>query len=273
MSLHSFGSEPSAAPQASQAKNEDSGRDDEPHIGEPAESSDNVTVHDVTLIALQRFARQGFAETKLDAIAKESGMSKRMIHYHFGDKKGLYHQALVQAINLLQPSTEVLNRSYAVPVEGMRKFVDAMFYRMVDQADALQLIIRENTMPVLEVGKLSAIADISEVRLHLERLLMMGQDAGAFRPCISADDILALITALASYRITNRDLSLNLLNVDLVSRENTEGMRRFIIDAVLAFLTSNIPDSGYASYLSQQPAAPSLDLETSEVYELGDGIY
>ncbi|WP_018582145.1 TetR/AcrR family transcriptional regulator [Corynebacterium pilosum] len=237
-----------------------------------SDTSDNTTVHDVIDIALTGFAKNGFSGTKLDAIAKKSGMSKRMIHYHFGDKKGLYQQALATAVSRLHPPEDLLNRSYAVPVEGVRRFVDALFYRMVEQEDSLRLLQRENMDPVLKLTEISAIAEASELTLHLERLLMMGQDAGAFRPGISAEDLLALIVSLGSYRIGGRALSINLFQIDPTSRENTEGMRRFVIDAVLAFLTSNIPDSGYDSYLSATPAIPKAPA-AGEIYELGDDIY
>ncbi|WP_257183465.1 TetR/AcrR family transcriptional regulator [Corynebacterium cystitidis] len=237
-----------------------------------ADTGDIATVDDVIDIALAGFAQKGFNDTTIDSIAKKSGMSKRMIHYHFGDKKGLYQQALAEAVARLHPPEEVLNRSYAVPVEGVRRFVDALFYRMVEQEDAQRLIQRENMDPVLKLTEISAIADASELTLHLERLLMMGQDAGAFRPGISADDVLALIVALGSFRLGYHALSVNLFNIDTASQENTDGMRRFVIDAVLAFLTSNIPDSGYDAYLTASPALPDVPVD-GEIYELGDDIY
>ncbi|WIM67179.1 TetR/AcrR family transcriptional regulator [Corynebacterium breve] len=233
---------------------------------------ETATPEDVITIALHRFAIQGFQETKLDAISKESGMSKRMIHYHFGDKRGLYHRTLATALSNLQPPTEVHNRSFTVPVEGVRRFVDAMFYRMVEEPESLRLVLRESLEPVLDLVEMSAISDASELTLHLERLLLMGQDVGAFRPGISTHDLLALILALGSYRVTGHDLTVNLFDIDLQSRENTEGMRRFVIDAVLAFLTSNISDSGYSSYLVQRAPTPS-PISNDEVYGFEKDIY
>ncbi|WP_018296384.1 TetR/AcrR family transcriptional regulator [Corynebacterium lubricantis] len=247
-------------------------QEQEPFEADLPEASSGVPVEHVISIALEYFSEQGFADTKLDAIAKDSGMSKRMIHYHFGDKKGLYQQALVSAISTMQPPAELLDRSYAVPVEGVRRFVDALYYRMAERPEALRLIMRESLNPVLEVKEMSAISDSSDLTLHLERLLMMGQDVGAFRPDISADDILVLIISLTSYRVTSRNLTLNLFDIDLLSRENTEGMRRFIIDAVLAFLTSNIPDSGHSSYLTQKSPVPN-DEGNGELYGIDSEIY
>lgn len=116
------------------------------------------------------------------------------------------------------------------------------------------------------------MADLSGLSLHLDKLLMVGQDAGAFRPGISANDVFTIIAALAIYRTTNHDMMDNLLGIDMTNEVNTEGMHRLVVDTVLAFLTSNIPDSGQESYL----VAHSTDDESeapSDIYDSESGIY
>ena len=49
------------------------------------EASANVTVEEVIAVAITQFSTDGFDGTKLEDISRASGMSKRMIHYHFGD--------------------------------------------------------------------------------------------------------------------------------------------------------------------------------------------
>ncbi|WP_245945758.1 TetR/AcrR family transcriptional regulator [Corynebacterium senegalense] len=218
--------------------------------------------------ALEVFARHGYEATKLQTLADATGMSKRMIHYHFGDKRGLYRACLTRAIHLLTPPQEVLNRSYAVPVEGMRRFVDAIFHRFLHNPGAVRLVLRENLDPVLAEGDTLKPHELSEVLLHLERILLLGQDSGAFRPEVSADDILIMLCSLCLFREGNHRTAHNLTQVDLRSQRNVEGMRRMAIDTVLAFLTSNIPPSGYGSYLEAE-AAP----EQEEGYEVDGAIY
>ena len=47
-----------------------------------ADAADTATLDRAVDIALTHFAREGYAATKLDTIAREAGMSKRMLHYH-----------------------------------------------------------------------------------------------------------------------------------------------------------------------------------------------
>ena len=217
--------------------------------------------------ALTAFARKGYSGAKVESLAKKTGMTKRMIHYHFGDKRGLYTAALRLALEQLAPPENILNRSHAVPVEGMRRFVDALYHAFLHNPDAVRLVLRENLDPAIEAEDASVLAGVRNVTLHAERLLLAGQDAGAFRPGITAVDLLTLISSLCLYRVGNAATVKHVFGVDTESRRNIDGMRRMVIDAVLAFLTSNISYSGYESYLEAAPA-PAEDAEPDELFDI-----
>ena len=207
----------------------------------------------------------GSTDTTVDVavehFARDAGMSKRMIHYHFGDKKGLYQQAVAEALRRLHVPEETFQVDSAVPVEGVRVLVDAVFEQLTLHPQALRLVVSENLVNVLQMDELPPLIDETGLKLRLDRLLLMGQDAGAFRPGISADDLITLISALPFYRLSNKLQTHNLLGIDFDSEENLAGMRRLTVDAVLAFLTSNIADTGQSSYLS--PLESTTQAQTS----------
>lgn len=237
---------------------------------ENVDNADSAVLEHAVDIALGHFARQGYAATKLDSVAREAGMSKRMLHYHFGDKRELYRRALTRAAWSFSPPQEFLDRSYAVPVEGIRRFVDVLYNRMTQNPDSIRLFLRENLDPVLTPDEITATRNDSEVLLQIERLLLMGQDAGAFRPGISATDIVVLIASLTFFRVGNHATLDEFGQINLLSPANTEGMRRLTIDSVLTFLTSNIPNSGYESYLAH--SAPEA-VEPADHEESNEGDY
>lgn len=238
---------------------------------DPSEAAPSVAPETVIDIAVTEFAAQGYVDTKLDAIARESGMSKRMIHYHFGDKQGLYARALAHAIARLHPPEDALQLDTSVPVEGVRRLIDAMLTQFFAHPESLRLIVAENHSPALLDGAQPAVSDESAMTLYLDRLLMLGQDSGAFRPGISAGDIYTLISSIAFYRMVNRRLTHNLFDIDMGDDANTAGLHRMTVDAVLAFLTANIPDSGEASYLSEDAGEPGTDT-SGTVYDGGGSL-
>lgn len=213
------------------------------------DSETTATPDKVIATALEFFAEEGFTETKLEKIAKASGMSKRMIHYHFGDKMGLYTKTVSYALKLIRPDAESMQLDSAVPVEGVRKTVEAVYTCITKHPEAVRLLLMENLHNYGGVEAAKALTDKSNVLLNLDKLLMLGQDAGAFRPGISAEDVLVLISSLAYFRISNKSTMHNLYDLDLSSEINTAGMQHIVVDTVLAFLTSNLPNSGASSYL------------------------
>lgn len=228
---------------------------------------DSVNPEQVVDVALELFAEHGYTEAKLEQVAKTAGMSKRMIHYHFGDKKGLYHRCLVEALQRITPTGDELILDSTIPVEGVRKLVDVVYLRMVNHPESIKLLVTESLHKVLNIGELANLNSQAEISLHLDRLLMLGQDAGAFRPGISAEDLFYLIGALAFYRVTNRDLMANMLDLDPTSEANTDGIHRLTVDAALSFLTANIPDSGHDSYLKIDLAGDHEPQSALEIYD------
>ncbi|AKK11651.1 TetR/AcrR family transcriptional regulator [Corynebacterium uterequi] len=223
------------------------------HATSPEDTATSTVSPDhVVEVAMRAFAERGFDDTKLDAISRESGLSKRMIHYHFGDKRGLYQQCLRTAANLLQVPEGELQLDTDVPVEGVSALINAMWDRFVAHPVCLRLLVMENYRAVFDPAEASPIESVAPMTLYLDRLLLLGQDSGAFRPCISAQDIFALICAIVFFRSTNHAPMLNLYGIDLTNAANTEGMRRLVIDAVLAFLTAQIPDDGHPTYLTAE---------------------
>ncbi|QGU05285.1 TetR/AcrR family transcriptional regulator [Corynebacterium comes] len=228
---------------------------------------DNSTVAGVVGVAIEQFSELGFLETRLDTIAKISGISKRMIHYHFGDKKGLYHRCLIEAINRITPAGEELITDSTVPVEGVTRLIDAVYLRMTNHPESIRLLAMESLHRVLNVPELANLHSQSEVSLHLDRLLMLGQDAGAFRPGIGAEDLFYLIGSLAFYRVTNRDMMANLFDMDTTGATNTDGIHRLAVDSVLSFLTANIPDSAHDSYLVPDLVSDDEPQSALEIYD------
>src|SRR5882762_3962727 len=44
--------------------------------------------------ALAEFAAKGFAGARVDSIARDASINKRMLYHYFGDKEGLFRQVL-----------------------------------------------------------------------------------------------------------------------------------------------------------------------------------
>ncbi|MGD8830818.1 MAG: helix-turn-helix domain-containing protein [Pseudomonadales bacterium] len=54
--------------------------------------------------ALEAFARDGLAGTRVDAIARGAGMNKRLLYHYVGDKQALFDAAVALAVHRLAAS-------------------------------------------------------------------------------------------------------------------------------------------------------------------------
>ncbi|GAB3945021.1 TetR/AcrR family transcriptional regulator [Corynebacterium tapiri] len=229
----------------------------------------SVSPDHVLSVAVTMFSESGYKNTKLEAIAKASGMTKRMIHYHFGDKRGLYARAVTAAIERLHVPEQDLDFESTVPVDGVRSLIDALFNTFEAHPESVRLLLWESLAGPTRATEQLPFSDESNMTLYLDRLLLLGQEAGAFRPGISALDVYSIFTSLMFYRISNSKLIVNLYGIDLQDEANTVGMRRLITDAVLSFLTSNMANTGETSYITR-PAGNSESADASDSL-YGDG--
>ena len=127
--------------------------------------------------AIRVLARQGYARTSLLDIAKEAGMSKGALHYHYPTKEALIHTVLERACNVVQTRT---NQSWSPsdnPFEALRKSLEALWAARAERsdealvvADLLALSLYDETLrpKLAEFYQLGA----EQIRLYLEENLM-----------------------------------------------------------------------------------------------------
>ena len=78
----------------------------------------------IVAAATRVLARQGYARTSLLDIAREAGMSKGALHYHFPSKEALVSKVLESALETIARRTlEAWGRAGGDPLEAMREAV------------------------------------------------------------------------------------------------------------------------------------------------------
>ena len=117
-------------------------------------------------VATQLFAARGFEKVTIREICREANANVAAVNYHFGDKMGLYHEVLGQAIEVMRGTTEIAREQGAgrsaedrlriyVAVfmrRVVRKSRDSwihmlMIHEMADPTPALDLVIDQVIRP------------------------------------------------------------------------------------------------------------------------------
>jgi Transcriptional regulator len=83
------------------------------------------TQETILACAAKIFAEHGYAGARIDDIAEQSGMNKRMIYHYFGDKRGLYTKVLEEQLLHMSEHLQVpeLDSEYEI----IKSVVEAYF--------------------------------------------------------------------------------------------------------------------------------------------------
>ncbi len=127
--------------------------------------------------AIRVLARQGYAKTSLLEIAKEAGMSKGALHYHYPTKEALIHAVLETACNAVQSRTMQAWSPSDNPFEALRKSLEELWATRAERsdealvvADLLALSLYDETLrpKLAEFYELGA----QQIRAYLEQNLI-----------------------------------------------------------------------------------------------------
>jgi AcrR family transcriptional regulator len=139
----------------------------------------------IVAAATRVIARQGYARTSLNDIAREAGMSKGAVHYHFPSKEALVAKVLETACDAVAERTRrAWERGGDDPFEALRASARELWAARATRSD-----------------EVAVVADLLAQSLHDESL--RPQLAGYYR-FASAQTTQHLVSALATFGIRPR---------------------------------------------------------------------
>jgi len=126
------------------------------------------------------FAKGGFDGVSVDDIARDAGVNKAMIYYHFADKIALYRAVLAGGVSRMGGIVHAIASSTDTPPTKLDRFIDA-FVRMTETRPWMPaLMLREiaEGAPRLDTD---TMAHMRVVVMSFAAILKEGQESGVFR--------------------------------------------------------------------------------------------
>jgi len=154
-------------------------------------------------VAAEHFSRYGYDATHLEAIAKECGISKPAIYYHFKDKAALYETILFGRFSTLSRLIEESTQSED-PVENLKHYIRTFGTFLTDMPCFSAIFAREIADGARAMPE-SCIVELSGTLQRLAIILQQGREKKVFE-CENPFMIqMMIVTTLSSY-ITTEEL-------------------------------------------------------------------
>ena len=127
------------------------------------------------------FSSRGFDGVSVDDIARDAGVNKAMIYYHFADKLALYRSIVSEGLQSMRATIGAIAASADTPPSQLDRFIEA-FVRMTEQRPWMPaMMLREiaEGAPRLDPDTLNHMRGIVS---GFAAILQRGQQQGCFRP-------------------------------------------------------------------------------------------
>ena len=191
------------------------------------------------LAAEKEFAERGFFGARVDEIAQNAQINKRMLYAYFGDKEGLYKQVLFQVYGRMEAVEQELVAQKLTGKELIEKIIGAYFDFLRDNPSFVSILMWEN----LNCGRY--LKELENNRIERSTIhffvdaLEQGIHTGVFRSDIDPwHTALSLITTCFA-NFSNQYTLSKLFAKDLANAETIEARKQHTIEMMTAYLCTN----------------------------------
>lgn len=195
-----------------------------------------MTREKILAAAVEEFAEKGFYGARVDAIAEDSGINKRMIYAHFESKEKLYTKVLLIAYEWVAESERAFMLDGTNPVEAIRLIVYKSFEFLLDNPKFIRLLMWENLNRATSIPKDELLKLKAPTFEYMKKQIRLGKESGVFRSDIDEHQIVLSLMSFGFAHFSNAHTMSALLERDLLSREEVLERADFISNMIVKYL-------------------------------------
>jgi len=199
---------------------------------------------DILNAAEQEFAEKGIYGSRIDEIARQAGINKRMIYEYFGGKEELYKTVLKTVYGRLSSKETVLLSEDISCTDAIKNIIGLYFDFLSENPTYVNMILWEN----LNKGKYIQDIDFKVIKDPtfdlLRKIIGKGKQQGIFKAELDAEQIiLSLLTYTFSY-FSNRYTLSKLLGRKLDNEENIKSRVANVTEMFLSYMCEKLEVRG-----------------------------
>ncbi|WP_369656721.1 TetR family transcriptional regulator [Variovorax sp. V213] len=187
--------------------------------------------------ARKEFSVHGLGGARLERIAVEAGVHKRLVYYYFQDKDGLFSAVLESVYEEIRDAQLYLDLKGMAPLAALRRLVEFTWDYYIAHPEFIIFLNSENLHKARHLAASPRIRALNSPLLQtLSDIVERGQKEGVFRAGIDPMQLYITIAGCAYFYLSNiHTLSVG-FSCELGSQKMLTQRMLHIIDVVTAYV-------------------------------------
>ncbi len=186
--------------------------------------------------AEHEFAKKGFFGARVDEIATNANINKRMIYAYFGDKEALYTQVLLHNYSKMEMVENTLVEKNEKGIELIKNIISTYFDFLYNNTSFVNILMWENLNKGHYLQQIeNKTIERKSIRYFINAI-EQGKADGVFKSEIdSFQTVLSMITTCFA-NFSNQYTLSKLFNTDLTNKEIIEKRKEHTTQLILSYL-------------------------------------
>ena len=198
-----------------------------------------ITKKKITEAAEAAFADKGFFGSRVDEIAADAGVNKRMIYEHFGSKENLYIAVLEEVYSKMADTEKELLIREMDPVEAIKAVVSHYFSFLSENPAFIKTVMWENINEAQFLKQSDAGRIKGTAMEEMAKKIRQGIKDGVFKEDCDPLLIVICINMFCFSCFSNVYTMAHIMNVDFTDKKILDGCRKTVTDMILNHICTN----------------------------------
>lgn len=153
---------------------------------------------------MQEFAQHGFAGARIDRMAEQADVNKRLIYYYFESKDKLFLAVLERVYADIRTAEQALHLDEMDPAEAIRQLVSFTWHYYLAHPEFITLLNSENLHQAAHLKQSSRIQEMNSPLIALlATVLDRGRREGLFRDGVDPVQLYISIASVCYFYLSN----------------------------------------------------------------------
>jgi len=195
-----------------------------------------ITKQRILSAAESEFAEKGIFGARVDRIAEQAGVNKRMLYAHFTNKEKLYSAVLTEVYSRITILDEVLFEKQKTPTEFIEEIIGVYFDFLYQNSTYIKLIMWENLNEAKYLSLSNARIARNKAFDMTKKYLEKGIKEKIFKADIDIDEVTLSINMFCFSSFSNKYTMSYLMDVDYKNPDELKRRRSHIVDVIMSYI-------------------------------------